>query len=328
MFPKNPTLAHGLVLRYVYMCINLSYCLVCPLVPFQDTRLRHGASKAPIEQFVFSSFYGITVWPAGAPCGLGLRGWLVAGGRGLAWCGWLGWCCGWSGFVVRSAASGSCLWGCLLLGPAPWSRALSGSLSLGVCRVLRVAVAWLPRRGLFPFRPVCLPLCFKTPRGCQMGTWGRPKVSTIDLPLSRRRHGHGPKTPARAPTGTAVQTGTGSRGSAGQRDSAQGNRLDNGTTNHDNARPAKRPQPRAHRVPPPGHNMGAIHGQGTMPTQRHGRYRARHGLSNNGEPRNRAARGHPASCHTPRPNTPTTKDNRWAHLRPGTGRPCPPPPRP
>ena len=29
------------------MCINLSYCLVCPLFLLQDTRLCHGASKAP-----------------------------------------------------------------------------------------------------------------------------------------------------------------------------------------------------------------------------------------------------------------------------------------
>ena len=28
IFPNNLTLEHGLVLRYVYMCINLSYCLV------------------------------------------------------------------------------------------------------------------------------------------------------------------------------------------------------------------------------------------------------------------------------------------------------------
>ena len=34
------------------MCINLSYCLVCPLFLLQDTRLCHGASKAPRRIFI------------------------------------------------------------------------------------------------------------------------------------------------------------------------------------------------------------------------------------------------------------------------------------
>ena len=47
ILPKNLTLAHGLVLRYVYMCIDLSHCLVCAPFLSQDTKLCHRASKGP-----------------------------------------------------------------------------------------------------------------------------------------------------------------------------------------------------------------------------------------------------------------------------------------
>ena len=83
----------------------------------------------------------------------------MAGVRGWAWSGSLGRCCGGSGCAVRSDGSGGCPWGCPLLGPAPWSRALSGSLSLGVCRVLRGRVAWSLQLCWFRSHPVSLPPC-------------------------------------------------------------------------------------------------------------------------------------------------------------------------
>ena len=110
---------------------------------------------------------GFAVCVMGAPCGLGLCGWSVVGGRGLAWYGLLGRCCVGSGCAVQSDASGGCPWGCPLLGPAPFSRALWGSLSLGVYRGLRGASARPSCFGLFPSlavsprpcRPPSLVLC-------------------------------------------------------------------------------------------------------------------------------------------------------------------------
>ena len=96
---------------------------------------------------------GFAVWDAEAPCGFGLRGWLVAGVRGWAWSGLLGQCSRGSGRAVWSGASGGCPWGCPPSGLAPWSRALWWCLSPGVRwdpggrvegwkRVLRVYCVW------------------------------------------------------------------------------------------------------------------------------------------------------------------------------------------
>ena len=105
---------------------------------------------------------------------------VVVGGHGLAWMASLGRCCQGSGCVVCSAGSGGCPWGCPPLGPAPWSRALWGSLSLGVCRVAWGGVAWSPPRCWFTSHPVSLLSCRPRP-------WSRgrlPLPSGVCAPLS------------------------------------------------------------------------------------------------------------------------------------------------
>ena len=105
------------------------------------------------------------LWVAGAPCRLGLCGWLVADGRGLTLCGLCGWCCGGlgvlSGLVRRAGVHGVALPMALCLGLVV-SRALWRFLSLGVRRVPRDGMAWPSRLGLSNSHgqsPVSLPPC-------------------------------------------------------------------------------------------------------------------------------------------------------------------------
>ena len=64
-----------------------------------------------------------------------------------------------SGWAVRPGGLGGRPRGCPPWGPAPWSRVLWGSLSLGVCRVLWGGASQPPRVRWGPSGPVPLPPC-------------------------------------------------------------------------------------------------------------------------------------------------------------------------
>ena len=83
----------------------------------------------------------------------------MAGGRGLAWCRSLGLYRGGLGKPFGLVGQAGVDRGCPPLRPVPWSCVLWESLSLGVCRVLWVGMAWTPRLCRGPSNPVPLPPC-------------------------------------------------------------------------------------------------------------------------------------------------------------------------
>ena len=105
----------------------LLYCIVSSCAVYCCAVLCDGSIAAPDPVWDCGGdgqTGGSAVWVAGGPCGLGVFGWSVAGGRGLLWCGLAGPCCGESGFAVWSNTLGGCPWGCPPLAPAPLSPAL------------------------------------------------------------------------------------------------------------------------------------------------------------------------------------------------------------
>ena len=86
-----------------------------------------------------------------------------------------------SGRAVRPCGLGGRPRGCPRWGPVPWSRVLSGSLPLEVCRVLWGGASWPPRLRWVPSSPVPLP------PWCPLSWVSRPcplpPVVPVPLPL-------------------------------------------------------------------------------------------------------------------------------------------------
>ena len=110
----------------------------------------------------------LAVWVAGAPCGLGLCGRLVAGGRGLTWCGLRGQCYRGlgvpSGPMRREGVRGVAL----PFGPMPWSGGVPCPLAVPVPRGAPGSAGWGGVGSsawlvLLPWAVTCLPASVTSP---------------------------------------------------------------------------------------------------------------------------------------------------------------------